>query len=78
MKEAEKATAALTEMSGVLKKMTRDLLLSDVLEAYDCTERALKNAEQYAQGLPPQYDLVFRLRGVREQLFKIRVDLDES
>jgi hypothetical protein len=70
-------SAALNEMAGVVKTMSKDIVLSDVLEAYDATERALNAARQYGQWMPPGLDLAFRLKGVHEHLFRIRADLEE-
>jgi hypothetical protein len=75
--EVMKSAEAVRELSSVLKKMTRDLILEDVLLAYDATERALRAANENSRTLPMELDLGFRLNTVHESLFKIRAELEE-
>ena len=75
--EVMKSAEAVRELSRTLKKMTRDLILEDVLAAYDATERALRAANENSRTLPMELDLGFHLKAVHESLFKIRADLEE-
>lgn len=68
--------AVLAETSKLVQAMANDLVLSDVLVAYDAVERALNAADEHYQLLPSEFDLRFRLRGIHESLFRVRADLE--
>ncbi len=77
--EAEfiKSAESVRELSRTLAKMTRDMILEDVLVAYDATERALSAAQENHRLLPIELDLGHQLRVTHERLFKIRAGLEE-
>lgn len=65
------------EAAKVIALMKEDVVRSDVLEAYDATERALSTAEKYDYASRRDLPIAGRLAKARDLLFSVRADLEE-
>ena len=74
--EIKPDSAVIAETTKLVQAMASDLILSDVLTAYDAVERALNAANEHHRLLPIEFDLKFRLRAIHESLFKVRADME--